>query len=118
MYLSFYYLPSKTMWEENLKRFDKAVAEAGLERKGKGMPYTSANGHMFSLLNKDGEIGIRLSKEEGQAFMEQYESGQFRSHGANMRGYVLVPKDRYDDSAFIGGMLKQALAYVMTLEPK
>lgn len=106
------------MWEENLKLFDKAIAEAGMERKGKTMPYTSANGHMFSLLNKEGEMGVRLSKEEGQAFMEQHDSGQFRSHGANMRGYVLVPKDRYNDPVFIAGMLKQALAYVMTLEPK
>ena len=106
------------MWEENLKLFDQAIAKAGLERKGKGMPYCSANGHMFALLNKDGEMGIRLSKEEGQAFMEQYESGQFRSHGANMRGYVLVPKDRYEDAAFVAGMLKQGLAFVMTLEPK
>lgn len=106
------------MWEENLKLFDKAVAEAGLERKGKTVPYTSANGYMFSLLNKDAEMGVRLSKEDGKAFMEQYESGQFRSHGANMRGYVLVPKDRYADAAFIAGMLKQGLAYVMTLKPK
>ena len=106
------------MWEENLKLFDKAAAEAGLERKGKSMPYTSANGHMFSLLNKDGELGIRLSKEEGQAFMEQHESGQFRSHGANMRGYVLVPQDRLADTAFLAALLKQGHAYVLTLEPK
>jgi len=106
------------MWEENLKLFDKAVAEAGLERKGKTMPYTSANGHMYSLLNKDAEMGIRLSKEEGEAFMEKYDSGQFKSHGANMRGYVLIPKDRYEDAAFIAGMLKQSLAYVMSLKPK
>ncbi len=106
------------MWEENLKLFDQAAAEAGLERKGKSMPYTSANGHMFSLLNKDGELGVRLSKEAGQAFMEQYESGQFRSHGANMRGYVLVPQDRLADTSFLVSLLKQGYAYAMTLEPK
>lgn len=49
-------------WEDNLKLYDMAVAKCPeIERKGKSMPYTSANGHMFSLLNKDGELGIRFS---------------------------------------------------------
>lgn len=51
------------MWEERLKIYDHIVAQcANFERKGKNMIYTSANGYMFTLLNKDAEIGIRLSK--------------------------------------------------------
>ena len=54
-------------WNTTLKRYDELVDQISeFDRKGKTMPYTSANGHMFSLLNKDGELGIRLSKEEGE----------------------------------------------------
>ncbi len=52
------------MWQEKLKRYDELIDKCDrFERKGKSMIYTSANGHMFSILNKDGEMGIRFSKE-------------------------------------------------------
>ena len=50
-------------WEEQLAVYNELIAKAGFQRKGKTAPYTSANGHMFSQLNKDGEVGIRFSKE-------------------------------------------------------
>ncbi len=34
------------------------------ERKGKTVPYTSANGLMFSFINKGGDLGIRYSKSK------------------------------------------------------
>jgi len=52
------------MLEEKLRGYDELVSKCPrFERKGKAMVYTSANGYMFSLLNKAGEIGIRFSKE-------------------------------------------------------
>jgi len=52
------------MREEQLKIYDELVSMcARFESKGKTMPYTSANGHMFSLFNKADEIGIRFSKD-------------------------------------------------------
>ncbi len=51
------------MWEEKFAKYDELIAMCPrFERKGKAVPYTSANGHMFSQLNKDGELGIRFSK--------------------------------------------------------
>ena len=86
------------MWEERLKLYDAAVAKCPrFERKGKSMPYTSANGHMFSLLNKDGELGIRFSKDVQARYKDQWNSGDLRSHGASMRGYVRVPEHMWDD---------------------
>ena len=44
------------MWKEKLKLYDKLIdTNPNFERKGKTMPYTSVNGHMFSQLNKAGE---------------------------------------------------------------
>jgi len=52
-----------TMWDETRKIYDQIVERCPrFERKGKTMPYTSANGHMFSLLNKAGELGFRYAK--------------------------------------------------------
>lgn len=55
------------------------------------MPYKSASGRMFSQLNKAGEIGIRLPNDQQQALFEDHDTTVFRSYGAVMNGYVLVP---------------------------
>lgn len=107
------------MWEEKLKIYDQLIAaNPNFERKGKTMPYTSVNGHMFSQLNKQGEIGIRLSKEAGAKFIEQYQSGPFISYGAVMKGYVLIPEALLQDLELVGQYLDESYQYVKSLEPK
>ena len=60
-------------YEQALERYDKFVKQCPrFERRGKTMPYTSANGYMFSLLNKAGEIGIRFSKEVQKKYLEEF----------------------------------------------
>ncbi len=107
------------MWEEKLAIYDKIIASnPNIERKGKTVPYTSANGHMFTLLNKDGEIGFRLSKESGERFMEEHNTTRFKSHGAFMRGYVLIPERLYDDMELLSQLLQESHEYVLSLPPK
>ena len=68
------------MWEENLKRYDDLVDKCPrFERKGKTVPYTSANGYMFSILNKAGELGIRFSKEVQKKYLEEYNTELFKA---------------------------------------
>ena len=51
-----------------LALYEKAVgAMPGVERKGDTMPYTSLNGHMFSVLHKDGSVALRLPTVEREA---------------------------------------------------
>lgn len=107
------------MWEQNLKIYDQLVEQCPrFERKGKSMPYTSANGHMFSLLNKDGELGIRFGKEKHEAYMASLSTTQFKSHGANMRGYIVVPQSLLSDHNKVIALLNESYDYVMTLDPK
>jgi hypothetical protein len=107
------------MWKKNLKLYDQLVAmNPKFERKGKTMLYTSANGYMFSLLNKDGEFGIRLSKESGEKFMEEHQTTRFKSYGAFMRGYVLVPNSLFDHMELLSAYLEESYQYVMSLKPK
>ena len=81
------------MWEEKLKIYDELVAKCPrFERKGKTVPYTSANGHMFSLLNKAGEIGIRYSKKVQEKYIE--------------------------DLDIVAKYLDESYDYVMSLKPK
>ncbi len=85
------------MWEEKLTVYDELVSKCPrFERKGKTMIYTSANGHMFSLLNKAGEIGIRFSKEVQKKYIEEFDSSIYKSYNSIMHGYVLKGLVRFD----------------------
>ena len=107
------------MWEERLKIYDELVDKCPrFERKGKTVPYTSANGHMFSLLNKDGEIGIRFSKEIQEKYIKEFNSTIFKSYNAVMRGYVLIPDEMLKDLDNLAKYLDESFDYVMSLEPK
>ena len=107
------------MWEERLKIYENLVEKCPrFEKKGKTVPYTSANGHMFSILNKDGEIGIRFSKEKQKKYIQEWGTGNFKSHGATMQGYVLVADHMLDDLERLAGYLNESFAYVMSLDPK
>ena len=107
------------MWEDKLKLYDALVAKCPrFERKGKTMPYTSANGHMFSLFNKAGEIGIRFSKEVQKKYMEYYDTGLYKSYNSIMHGYILITEEMLKDQENVVQLLNESYDYVMSLEPK
>jgi len=107
------------MWKQNLERYDKLVAKCPrFDRKGKTVPYTSANGHMFSILNKDGELGFRYAKGVQEKYIQKFGTTIFKSHGAIMRGYVLIPDPMFEDLDTLAEYLNESYDYVMTLAPK
>jgi hypothetical protein len=107
------------MREDKLPLYDELVAKCPrFERKGKTSPYTSANGYMFSQLNKDGELGIRFSKAVQEKYMQEMETTTFKSYGATMRGYVLIPERMWKDLDTLASLLNESFDYVMSLEPK
>ncbi len=107
------------LWKEKLEFYDKLIdTNPNFHRKGKTMPYTSVNGHMFSQLNKAGEIGIRLSKEEGERFKKEHQATIFKSYGAVMRDYVLIPEKLLEDFELLTTYLNDSYNYVKSLEPK
>ncbi len=106
------------MWEENLKIYDELVAKCPrFERLGKTMPYTSANGYMFSLFNKAGEIGIRFSKENQQAYFTKFDTTYYKSYGAVMNGYILITEQMLKDLDKVALLLNESYDYIMSLEP-
>lgn len=55
------------------------------------MPYTSVNGHMFSFLDKNGEMGLRLPQPERDEFIKKYDTKLLVQHDKVMKEYVVVP---------------------------
>ncbi|WP_105618672.1 hypothetical protein [Vallitalea okinawensis] len=105
--------------DEVLKIYDELVERCPrFKRKGKTMPYTSANGYMFSQLNKDGEIGIRFSKEKQMKYMEQLGTSYYKSYGAILKGYILIPEIMLTDLDKLTDYLNESYDYVMSLDPK
>ena len=108
------------MWEERLVLFDELIDKCPrFKRLGKTMPYTGANGYMFGLLNKAGEIGIRFSEEVKKKYMEEFSTTIYKSYGAVMKGYILIPDEMLEnDLDFVAKLLNESYDYVMSLPPK
>lgn len=106
--------------EERLELYKKLLdTHPEIELKG-GMklPYTSHNGNMYTMLSKDGRIGIRLGKEDFKVFIEKYDAIQFKNYGANMREYVEVPESLLENMEELAPYLAKSHEYVQTLKPK
>ena len=101
-----------------LKRYAAVVGQAGEVVKGAKNPYTSRNGHMFSFLDGEGTMAIRLSNELADEFLSKYESGPVIQYGSVMRGYVSVPDELLSDTAEAASWFQKSHAWIGTLEPK
>ena len=107
------------MWEEKFQKYNGLAGMCPMfELKGKTVPYTYANRHMFPRLNKEGELGIRFSKAEQEKYMRELDTTLFKSYGAAIRGYLLVPEEMWDDLKGLTSLLNESFDYVMSLESK
>jgi len=89
-----------------------------IERKGKSMPYTSLNGHMFTFLSKDGVMGLRLSEKDRTSFIDKFDSQLVEQHGRIMKEYVSVPNTLLKDTNKLSKYLQKSLNYISELKPK
>ena len=111
--------PEITISKEILQLYDKLIASnPGIERKGKTMPYTSINGHMFSFLDKDGNMGLRLSREDIEEFILKFNSSLMEQYGSVMKEYVKVPSGLLRDTEILSKYLQKSFDYVSSLKPK
>jgi hypothetical protein len=98
--------------------FEDAIAATDqIERKGKANPYTSANGHMFSQINKDDQLGIRLPKPRQAELLERYSAGSFKSYGATMRDYVCLTDEMLAAEGLVTQLLEEGFAFVSAMPP-
>ena len=104
---------------DRLDAYERLVSSTpGVERKGATMPYTSRNGHMFSFLDATGQVSLRLSPQDREAFTSRYEAEPSIQHGRPMKEYVPVPHDLLDRTDELREWLIRSHAWIETLPPK
>src|SRR5229473_4346886 len=103
----------------SLALYEKLVAtNPKVERKGATMPYTSLNGHMFSLLTKDGWLALRLPSDARVAFLLKYKTKLCVQYGTVMKEYVEVPDALLKKTAELRRYFDLSYEYVGSLKPK
>jgi hypothetical protein len=104
---------------EKLELYDKLLAtHPEIDRKGDVHPYTSLNGHMFTYLDQTGTLGLRLPKEEVEAFLKKYKTTLFESYGVVKKDYVTVPDSLLKDTKELKQYLNLSFEHVKMLKPK
>ncbi len=103
----------------SLALYEKLVAtNPKVERKGATMPYTSLNGHMFSLLTREGWLALRLPSEARDAFLKKYQTKLCMQYGTVMKEYVQVPDELLKKTQELRKYFDLSYAYVGSLKPK
>jgi hypothetical protein len=104
---------------KNLDHYERLVARfPEVQRKGKAMPYTSLNGHMFTFYDKEDKVSIRFSDSELEAFLEKYSTVKSIQHNSVMHGYAIIPQDLLEDTDTLAHYFQQSLDYIGSLKPK
>lgn len=105
---------------EALELYTAVVERSGSDAivKGAKNPYTSRNGHMFSFLDADGAMALRLPDELGEDFLARYDSGPVMQYGRVMRGYVAVPDELLHNTGELAGWFDKSYDWIGTLQPK
>jgi hypothetical protein len=102
-----------------LALYEKLVAtNAAIQLKGDTMPYTSLNGHMFSVLHKDGTVALRLPENDRNAFLKKYKTTLASQYGSVQPEYVVVPDVLLSKTSELKRFFDVSYAYVSALKPK
>ncbi len=116
-------MPGGSKYEGSPEKLDQYTAgvarsQSGAAVKGAKNPYTSRSGHMFSFLDGDGTMALRLSDELTEEFRSRYDSGDVIQYGATMRGYSWVPAELLADTDELAAWFDTAWDWIGTLPPK
>jgi hypothetical protein len=108
--------PDKVLLYERL-----LAAVEGVDRKSNfGSAYTAVNGNMYSMISKQGVVGIRLPEPDRSAFLARHDTELFRADPAwpPSRELVAVPDDLLQDTEALRPYLEGSLRYALSLRPK
>lgn len=110
---------SGTDYAKALERYQEIVGDyPDLKVKGKANKYTALNGNMFSALQKDGVLAVRLSEAEKRAYNAEHGTEDVISYGSVLRGYVYVTPEIWDDEDRLRALFRQSVDHAKTLKPK
>ena len=106
--------------EEALERYREIVEASSGDAMVKGAknPYTSRNGHMFSFLDRDGTMALRLSDELRDEYGANYSTEPVMQYGSVMRGYVSIPAELRAAPGDLVPWFDRAWEWIGSLPPK
>ena len=73
---------------------------------------------MFTYLDQSGTMGIRLPKDELEAFLTKYKTTLFESYGVVKKDWATVPEALLKNTKELKKYLGLSYACVKTLKPK
>ena len=104
---------------ERLDQYERLVAaQAGVQRKGATIPYTSVNGNMFSYLDASGALALRLSGPDRERFIAEHRTGLHEAYGHVQKEYVTVPEMLLANTGELATWFAASYAYAKSLKPK
>lgn len=99
--------------------YDRLLAgHPDLVRKGKTTAYTAVNGNMFSFVGPDGQMCLRLSKDDIVTFGAEWDASPVIRHNATMKGYVAVSPSLLAKEAELATWFARSVAFAQTLKAK
>jgi hypothetical protein len=111
--------PKNDIPTERLEQYERVVATIDdLPRKGAAVPYTALNGHMFSYMNAEGQMALKLPKGQREAFLEKYQTKLFEAYGIVQKEFVTVPDALLADTDDLSPYFRMSYDYVASLKPK
>ena len=72
----------------------------------------------MKLSSADWKLFNEKCKESVFKYIEEWDTTIYKSYGAVMQGYVLIPEGMLVDLDFLAKYLNESYDYIMTLEPK
>lgn len=106
-------------WNKNYSLYKSLIdSHPKIELKGKNFPYTSINGHMFSILDKEGNLGLRLPKEVRGKIIRDFNTQLHEAYGKVMKEYVHVPDKLLAETVIMKNYIEISFTYVKSLKPK
>src|SRR3954468_23133032 len=108
-----------TIPADKLALYEKLIAtRPDMDRKGANIPYTSANGYMYTYLSEDGAMRIRLPKDELEAFKKKYKAEHPLTYGIVQKDFVEVPDELLKKTKELKKYLDMSYEHAMSLKPK
>jgi hypothetical protein len=89
-----------------------------IEVKGAKNLYTSINGNMFTTLTPEGDVGIRLPKDQRDRFLADHDEQLLHTYGAVLKEYVTVPAHLLVRTDDLAPVLALSWQYAQGLPPK
>jgi hypothetical protein len=110
---------TNTIPAAKLALYERLIAtDPRIDRKGVTIPYTSANGKMFTYLSPTGDLRLRLPADEREAFMKTYRTKLALSNGVVMKEFVAVPPGLFARTSELKPYLRISRAYAERLGTK